>query len=416
MNGALEIGTILHGKNASYALDGVLGRGGFGITYSATDNDGARYAIKEFFPKTIASRTQGCDDVVIDIDKIDTTDKLRHRFVRECENIMKCEQPNIVRIIESIAANGTNYIVMELVAGRTLKEIINQDGKIGEALSLKIIKQVAQALSYLHAKHITHLDVKPDNIIYDITTGRAVLIDFGLSRQYNDDGTSDSTLLRAVSAGYAAFEQYGTSANHFTPESDVYSLGATLYKMITGETPLDAVSRLDNPSLKIPANISKTTATAIAAAISGVQRKDRIKTVKTFVDILNGKIKTTDIKKIIKEEKPDAVKPDPNPDPNPNPDRKKKHSPMNILSNLIFLAVIAVVSSFAIINIDTPTHGFSQYFFYMRNSAFIPASVIIAAAALCFMMISRRAVGFKFILSLVTAAIAAALIINFMLG
>jgi serine/threonine protein kinase len=243
-----------------------------------------------------------------------------------------------------------------------------------------------------------------------------VLIDFGLSRQYNDDGTSDSTLLRAVSAGYAAFEQYGTSANHFTPESDVYSLGATLYKMITGETPLDAVSRLDNPSLKIPANISKTTATAIAAAISGVQRKDRIKTVKTFVDILNGKIKTTDIKKIVKEEKSDVVKPDPNPDSNPNPDRKKKHSPMNILSNLIFLAVIAVVSSFAIINIDTPTHGFSQYFFYMRNSAFIPASVIIAAAALCFMMISRRAVGFKFILSLVTAAIAAALIINFMLG
>ena len=288
-------GTELYGARGTYVIDTVLGRGGFGITYraSASGYGLPRYvAIKEFFPKDLCSRLiseESYDMIIDEPENFENITKLRDRFVKESRNIEECNSSGIVKVLDTIESYGTAYMVMELIEGQTLKQLMDSYSRTG-GLPLgkaeNIIRQLARSLMYLHSQHITHLDVKPDNLMVNDADGRVVLIDFGLSRRFNADGSSDSQVLTAISKGYAPPEQY-IGINTFSPESDIYSMGATFYKLLTGKTPPEPhVLEEDPGNLRFDSAIPNNYRLAILAAME-YDRRDRIKRAEDFLDVLD---------------------------------------------------------------------------------------------------------------------------------
>lgn len=236
----LNPGTTLQG--GKFRIIKVLGQGGFGITYLAENTFlQRRFAIKEFFPKDFCSRTSTNSITLGTENNRSLTEKLKARFLKEAKNIAQLDHPGIVRIHELFEENDTAYYVMDYVEGRSLAEIVKHGGRLEENEALNYIAKVGNALDYIHSEQMTHFDIKPANIMVRKKDGEPVLIDFGLSKQYSQEGSATSTVLQAVSHGYSAIELYkaGTMQS-FSPETDVYSLGATLYKLLTGETPPDA--------------------------------------------------------------------------------------------------------------------------------------------------------------------------------
>lgn len=265
MSEPLRSGTVLSGgARGSYVIDEVLGRGGFGITYLAHDlHQGIEYAIKEFFPRDKVTRDEDTGILMVDNpNNLNIINRLREQFLTEGQNLSRLRHQSIVTIIEMFEANGTAYMVMELIEGTNLKKLVKDNGPLEYQTAANLVTHIAMALSYLHSNLITHLDVKPENIILDIN-GLPKLIDFGLSRQHDSNGVSNSTqLLAAVSPGYTAIEQYRPRPI-FEPRSDIYSLGATLYYLITGKTPPEPSVLVDSPELvhldhSIPNNIRAT--------------------------------------------------------------------------------------------------------------------------------------------------------------
>ena len=292
----LPLDTVLVGNRGSYRIESLVGRGGFGVTYGAdnvTAGNGVphRVAIKEFFPRDMCERLPGQTDLIItDPSKIEMIGRLRNRFIKESRNLSVCDTPSVVKVFDTFEANGTAYVVMELVEGVTLKEYMKSrdDRPIEVEEARRLILQAAEALEYLHAKKINHLDIKPANMMVSPDHSRLVLIDFGLSRQYNPDGTTDSEIVAAVSKGYAPPEQYA-GVKRFSPESDIYSLGATYYKLITGETPPEPFDISENPELlSFPPGIPEKDIDVITAAMEP-ERNKRLSTAREFIDKLGAK-------------------------------------------------------------------------------------------------------------------------------
>ena len=305
MQEALPRNTLLFGNRGSYTIHSVIGRGGFGITYRAAASESYMppfVAIKEFFPKDICSRSADpySDDVIVNSpDKFDMVTHLRDRFIKESRNIEECDFPGIVKVLDTVECNGTAYMVMELVEGLSLKQLMQESdsptGALPVDMAADMIYQLAEALDYLHGKNIMHLDVKPDNLMLTNSGDRLVLIDFGLSRRFNDDGTSDSDILTAISKGYAPPEQYN-GVTSFSPESDIYSLGATFYKLLTGVTPPEPMILYDNPELlDFPSYIPSNYRNAILSAMV-FDHNTRINTAAAFVQIMeHGSLSTTKV-------------------------------------------------------------------------------------------------------------------------
>ena len=255
---ALKVGTLLRGPNLVYKIESVLGQGGFGITYKATTsgvvgNIPVEYAvaIKEHFIKDENSRDSDSMTVVTtNSKKIVDVDASLNAFISEARKLNNIcgRSPNIVNVNECFRANGTAYYVMEFINGVSLDTYV-QDKFKGDVISLKswedetlrIIRQVGDALATLHDNQMTHLDVKPQNIM--LCRGSdgqymSKLIDFGLSKHYDSAGNATSSMkVAGVSDGYAPLEQY-VGIDTFTPEADVYALAATLYYMLCGKQPL----------------------------------------------------------------------------------------------------------------------------------------------------------------------------------
>ena len=287
----LPLDTILVGNRGSYKITSLVGRGGFGVTYGA-DRVGApgglppRVAIKEFFPREMCERITGQTDLIItDPAKIEMIGRLRNRFIKESMNLSACNTPSVVKVLDTFEANGTAYVVMELIDGMTLKEYMKSrdDRPMDVDDARRLILQAASALEYLHAKKINHLDIKPANMMVTRDLKRLVLIDFGLSRQYNSDGSTDSEIVAAVSKGYAPPEQYA-GVKRFSPESDIYSLGATYYKLITGETPPEPFDISEDPGLlKFPPGVPQKDIDAIRSAMEP-ERGKRVSTAREFIE------------------------------------------------------------------------------------------------------------------------------------
>ncbi len=289
----LKTGHLLAGGR--YKVERVLGQGGFGITYEARDTKFKSrvksVAIKEFFVKDFCNREEETNRIIVATQsKVELVEKLRNKFIDEANALFELEHPGIVRVTDTFEENGTAYYVMEYINGSTLSTIIEKDGPLSEEKALGYIHQAAAALEYLHGQNRLHLDIKPHNIMAD-NDGRVVLIDFGVSKQYDEvNGENTSTLLGST-PGYAPIEQSGSGVSEFYPSTDIYSLGATLYKLLTGNTPFPAHLLASGETLPpLPHCISAASCKAIESAMS-LNRNNRPQSIGEFLSLLDGKSK-----------------------------------------------------------------------------------------------------------------------------
>ena len=238
---ALQQGSTLQGGR--YRIERVLGQGGFGITYLAVQSGLERkVAIKEFFMKELCNRDGSTSHVTLGTEgSRETVARFREKFLKEARNIARLNHPHIVRIHDIFEENGTAYYVMEYAEGGSLADLVKSKGCLSESEATHYILQVAEALAYIHAENMNHLDVKPANILLN-DRNEAILIDFGLSKQYDAlTGGQTSTTPVGISEGYAPMEQYKQGGvSEFSPETDIYALGATFFKLLTGKTPPSA--------------------------------------------------------------------------------------------------------------------------------------------------------------------------------
>lgn len=297
---SLAIGTILHGEAYDYKIMDVLGQGTFGITYKAKVEmkgalgrlDSNMYvAVKEFFMKEINGRENSS------VTSGSTSNGglfyyYRDKFEREARNLSTLSHPNIVKVLEAFHANGTTYYSMEYIDGISLDKKIAQSpqGRMPLTEAIETLKQISAAIAFMHSRNMLHLDVKPGNVMMR-KDGTAVLIDFGLSKQYTSDGEPESsTKVGAGTPGYAPIEQASYhEGKGFPTMMDVYALGGTLFKMLTGQRPPEASEILNEGfptdslrQLFIPDNIVNSIIKAMAPL-----KKDRWQTVDEFVNHLD---------------------------------------------------------------------------------------------------------------------------------
>ena len=278
-------------QSGRYIIDECIGQGGFGITYIATQMSlNRKVAIKEFFMKSFSSREDETSHVTLSSEgSKDLVELYYNKFLKEARALAKLNHPHIVKVIDVFEENGTAYYVMEYINGGSLSAYLNNNMGISLNLALTYIRQVADALKYVHSLGMNHLDVKPGNIMLD-NQGHALLIDFGLAKQYDSDGNQTSSTPLGISEGYAPIEQYrkgGVGA--FSPTTDIYSLGATLFKLVTNETPPEAsiVSEEGLPAL--PPTCPQTIAKTIEKAMQP-RRADRPQNIDEFLSLLNGEV------------------------------------------------------------------------------------------------------------------------------
>lgn len=293
-------GTLL--QEGKYRIEGILGQGGFGITYLGWQTRlNRRIAIKEFFMKEYCNRNADTSHITIGTEgSRELVARFQQKFIKEAQSIAGLNHPNIIRIHDVFEENDTAYYVMEYIEGGSLQEYVTRYGALQETEALHYIHQIAGALNYIHQRQMSHLDVKPGNILRR-EEGEVVLIDFGLSKRYDESGQQTSTTPVSISTGYAPMEQYvAGGVQIFTPTTDIYSLGATLYKLLTGTTPPAANIVFDDGLPALPANISATTERAIRAAMQ--PKRQRPQSIKDFLELLN-KPEREDITIIAKKEK-----------------------------------------------------------------------------------------------------------------
>ena len=293
----LPSGITLKGKSYNYTIQKVLGQGSFGITYLASVqmrgelgslDSSVLVAIKEFFMRGVCGREES---TVTSGSKDGLYSDYKRKFIREATSLSHLHHPNIVKVLEAFEANNTAYYVMEYIGGGSLDDYITNLKHLGEDEAIAYTSQIGSALSFMHSKRMLHLDVKPGNIMRR-TDGTLVLIDFGLSKLYDENGVPESsTKIGGGTPGYAPLEQ---SSYHegggFPVTMDVYALGATLFKMLTGHRPPEASDILNEG---FPANelqelgISDATISSIAKAMAPI-KKNRFQQVSDFLLALQG--------------------------------------------------------------------------------------------------------------------------------
>ena len=217
-------------------------------------------------------------------DNKELASRFREKFLKEARSIASLEHPHIVPIIDVFECNGTAYYVMKHFSGASLADKM-RGGALPESVTVRYIRQVAAALDFVHSRRMMHLDVKPANILLD-ENDNAVLIDFGLAKQYDTEGQQTSSTPVGISHGYAPLEQYRRGGvSQFSPATDIYSLGATLFKLVTGVTPPEASDVNDEGLPALPSEISPAVRAAIEAAMEP-RRKDRPQSIAEFLELL----------------------------------------------------------------------------------------------------------------------------------
>ena len=278
-------------KRGEYRVEKELGQGGFGITYLAEQTGLMRkVAIKEFFMREYCEREHETASITLGSSgSREMVERFRQKFIKEARALAVLNHKHIVRIIDIFEENNTAYYVMEYVDGGSLSYKV-KSGALPEADALRYICQVATALNFVHGKRMMHLDVKPSNILLN-ENDEAVLIDFGLAKQYDTQGSQTSTTPVGISHGYAPLEQYRQGGvGTFSPATDIYSLGATLYKLLTGETPPEAGDVMNEGLPELPVGISSNVRKAIETAMQPAVRK-RPQSVGEFLSLLEGNVK-----------------------------------------------------------------------------------------------------------------------------
>ena len=246
----LRPGTVLARK---YTVGYVIGEGGFGITYIGRDSTlDMRVAVKEYYPSGYATRSGSSAEVSVSAEKNrNMFTKGRERFLLEARNVAKFSSlPGIVDVRDYFEENGTAYIIMEYLDGMDLSRCLKTYGPMEAAKAFRLMLPVMRSLEKINAAGIIHRDISPDNIMF-LSDGTLKLMDFGSARYYLGNETEMSVLLKQ---GYAPEEQYRKNGRQ-GPWTDVYGLCATLYRIITGQVPTDALDRLHDDDLQPPSEL-----------------------------------------------------------------------------------------------------------------------------------------------------------------
>lgn len=342
---SLSIGTILKSKGRQYRIEKVLGHGAFGITYLAmtvSHNEEKecqlpeKVAIKEFFMKDYCSRDNtGC---LTEAPSGSIIEKYREGFKKEAKNQAKLCHPNIVKVFEVISTNNTCYIVMEYIKGTTLDKYIPKDKGLNEHEALSIARDIAEAMKYMHGRKMLHLDLKPKNVMRD-NDGRIYVIDFGLSKQYDNYGEPESsTAIGNGTQGYAPLEQLSpVDGNSFPVTIDIYALGATLYKMLSGKTPPYASEVLNNKDVVESElkkyNISHDVIQLVRDSMCPIKEK-RIQSMDVFVEAINCILKEDSDEETVVETDEKKFSAD------GNQDERKSRNKLKISTFVLFVFVV----------------------------------------------------------------------------
>ena len=286
-------------QQGKYKIVGRLGQGSFGITYLAAAKikmTGAlgemeteiHVAVKEFFMSDINSRSH--DGTGVEGSSGTVFTNYRRKFRKEAENLARLSHDNIVHVIDVFDENNTTYYVMQYVDGGSLDDYIASQGRLSEGETFAILRDVGAALSYMHRHKMLHLDLKPKNIMRRGSDGHIFLIDFGLSKYFTEGGEPESsTTIGHGTPGYAPLEQARYRHDGSFPATiDVYALGATAFKMLTGKRPPEASDILNDgfPSDDLLSQgISSSTVESIRRAMSA-ERRSRYQTVDEFLSAL----------------------------------------------------------------------------------------------------------------------------------
>ena len=255
MSAHLQPGTLLKSPTTTYTIREVLGQGSFGVTYRASMpvtvkgplgdiTTSADVCIKEFFMQDF--NTRRVDGTVTSTTDSNLAKQYGIKFSREAVNLSHLNHDGIVRVLETFDTKGTHYYVMEYIEGETLDSYASRKGGIPEREALADAREIATALDYMHSRHMLHLDLKPKNVMRRGNEAHTLtLIDFGLSKQYEASGEPESsTTIGLGTPGYAPPEQGDADdGKDFQATLDIYALGATLFKLLTGETPPQGVSQ-----------------------------------------------------------------------------------------------------------------------------------------------------------------------------
>ena len=291
----LRKGTRLIGR---YTIEGVLGQGGFGITYLGIDElHEKKVAIKEFFPQGIVTRNIEYQDTVTVtfVGEKDNYEKGKERFLKEARTMAKfSKDEGIVKALDFFEINNTAYIVMEYLEGITLKQYLRENQRIAPEDLIELLVPLIESLDEIHSQGMIHRDISPDNIMV-LPDGRIKLMDFGAARDYTEFG--EKSLSIVLKPGYAPPEQYQTHGIQ-GPWTDIYALCATMYKCITGENPPDAIERVMDDSLKKISEFGIVIPTQEEAAIikgMSVSAQDRYQNIKDFCEDLYGAYEETSV-------------------------------------------------------------------------------------------------------------------------
>ncbi len=286
----LRPGTVLKGH---FIVGTAIGVGGFGITYKCYDATlGVIVAIKEFFPVGLVNRSPGEMKVgLLSGEKEKQYKNQIKRFLMEAQSIAQFGKANdIVNVFDYFEENNTAYIVMEYIDGVLLKDYLEKQGALSPDIAMTIIEPVVEALKKIHASGIIHRDISPDNI-FIAGEDSVKVFDFGAAILNDESGAKEGE--KVIKVGYSAPEQYRDSAGqgYFT---DIYSIGAILYQMITGQKPIESTEREYNDELKSPLelgfDIEPNLDRAIMEALA-VQPALRFQGIQQFDDAINGKRK-----------------------------------------------------------------------------------------------------------------------------
>ncbi|MCH5243468.1 MAG: SUMF1/EgtB/PvdO family nonheme iron enzyme [Lentimicrobiaceae bacterium] len=340
---ALQPGTVL--CDGKYTIEKKIGEGGFGITYKALQSGLNRtVCIKEYF---LAGRCiRATDDLTVCLQGINENlfEKYRQSFVKEAKLLATLHHPNIVEVIDVFDENGTSYMVMSYIEGKSLQSIVDSrrcissdDGTISSNLqnggdstgrlsyqeTVNYIAQISNAVAYIHERHILHRDIKPDNIMITVDY-KAILIDFGSAREFEQDKTQVHTSM--LTHGYAPTEQY-TANSRKGSYTDIYALGATMYFLLTGQVPLEAAARLTESMAEPKELVSDIPDEANRTILKAMQIKaeNRHQTIQDFMDDLRNEKPSTPI------------------DPPPGGTSSNKKLWMGLIGGLIIVALLIVL-------------------------------------------------------------------------
>lgn len=280
---------LLKGK---YRIDSFLGHGGFGKTYRATEyvhiesrTRKIEIVIKEFFIDSCQRRNAGSLSVETPCEKIEQVIKAQRKFMNEARKIKQfSDHPHIVNVYDVFDENGTCYYTMEYFEGLSLEDYVEsrEMNALEEEEAVRIISEVASALEVIHDHGMNHLDVKPSNILIN-ELGKALLIDFGTAHSFNAS-CDESSYFPIYSDGYSPLEI--STLSGFSPATDIYSLAATLYRIVSGEiVPSSRELFSDMNCLKRPEEISSNTWEAILKGLSP-NVNDRPQSIKEFLNLL----------------------------------------------------------------------------------------------------------------------------------